>query len=201
VDNPVVLIEGASGALVSTGNFHGQVLAHAADFLALALVALGSIAERRIDRMMDPARSDGLPPFLAPEAGINSGFMLAHYTAAALVNRLRGHATPSSADSIPTSGGQEDHVSMGWNACRALRRSVGDVARVVAIEAVCAAEALELRSLPSAPATAAVVGALRRRVPRMDVDRFLAPDLAAAAEMVTDGTLLAAAEEISGPLQ
>ena len=201
VDNPVVLIEGGSGTLVSTGNFHGQVLAHAADFLALSLVALGSIAERRIDRMMDPARSDGLPPFLAPEAGINSGFMLAHYTAAALVNRLRGHAAPSSADSIPTSGGQEDHVSMGWNACRAMRRAVSDVTSVVAIEAVCASEALELRSLPSAPATAAVVGALRRRVPPMDVDRFLAPDLAAAAEMVADGTLLAAAEGSCGPLQ
>lgn len=200
VDNPVVLFDGGSGSLVSTGNFHGQVLAHAADFGALALVALGSIAERRIDRMMDPARSDGLPPFLAPEAGINSGFMLAHYTAAALVNRLRGYAAPSSADSIPTSGGQEDHTSMGWNACRSLRRSVGDVARVVAIEAVCAAEALELRGLPSAPATAATVAALRRRVARMDVDRFLAPDLAAAAEMVIEGTLLAAAEASCGPL-
>jgi histidine ammonia-lyase len=201
VDNPVVLMEGGSGSVVSTGNFHGQVLAHAADFSALALVALGSIAERRIDRMMDPARSDGLPPFLAPEAGINSGFMLAHYTAAALVNRLRGYAAPSSTDSIPTSGGQEDHTSMGWNACRSLRRSVSDMARVVAIEAVCAAEALELRGLPSAPATAAVVTALRRRVPRMEVDRFLGPDLAAAAEMVGEGTLLAAAEEVCGPLQ
>lgn len=200
VDNPVVLFEGSSGSLVSTGNFHGQVLAHAADFSAVALVALGSIAERRIDRMMDPARSDGLPPFLAPEAGINSGFMLAHYTAAALVNRLRAYAAPSSIDSIPTSGGQEDHTSMGWNACRSLRRSVSDVARVVAVEAVCAAEALELRGLASAPATAAAVGALRRRVARMDVDRFLAPDLAAAALMVVDGTLLAAAEEVCGPL-
>jgi histidine ammonia-lyase len=200
VDNPVVLFEGGSGSVVSTGNFHGQVLAHAADFSALALVALGSIAERRIDRMMDPARSDGLPPFLAPEAGINSGFMLAHYTAAALVNRLRADAAPSSTDSIPTSGGQEDHTSMGWNACRSLRRSVADVTRVVAIEAVCAAEALELRGLPSAPATAAVVAALRQRVARMDVDRFLAPDLAAAAELVAEGTLLAAAEESCGPL-
>ncbi|MGH9069188.1 MAG: histidine ammonia-lyase, partial [Acidimicrobiales bacterium] len=144
VDNPVVFP--ADGAVVSTGNFHGQPLAHAADFCAIALAGLGAMAERRIDRLMDPARSQGLPPFLARRAGVNSGFMLAHYTAAALVNRLRGHAFPSSVDSISTSGGQEDHVSMGWNACRALRRAVADLTRIVAIELVCAAEAVELRA-------------------------------------------------------
>ncbi len=207
-DNPLVFPD--QGAVASGGNFHGQPLAHAADFLALALAGLGAIAERRIDRLMDPARSQGLPPFLAVEAGVNSGFMLAHYTAAALVNRLRGHAAPASTDSISTSGGQEDHVSMGWNACRSLRLAVADVTRVVALETVCAAEALELRAhrppdghdgrLRPGEATQAAIDALRRRVPRMDVDRFLAPDLASATELVASGEVLAAVEEVTGPL-
>ena len=198
-DNPVVFAE--DGAVVSTGNFHGQPLAYAADAAAMALVGLGAIAERRIDRLMDPTRSEGLPPFLAPEAGVNSGFMLAHYTAAALVNRLRAHAAPSSVDSISTSGGQEDHVSMGWNACRALRRAVADLARVIAIEAVCAAEAVELRGIEPGAATRAAIGALRAEIPRMEVDRFLAPDLAAAERLVMGGDVLRAAESVSGTLQ
>ena len=192
-DNPVVFPEDGdpgAGDVVSTGNFHGQPLAYAADFATIALADLASIVERRVDRLMDPARSDGLPPFLAPEAGVNSGFMLAHYTAAALVNRLRGLATPASCDSVSTSAGQEDHVSMGWNACLSLRSAVTDAMRVVAIELVCAAEAVELRGLAPAPATGAVVACLRERVPRMDVDRFLAPDLAAAEELVRSGEIL-----------
>src|SRR5437588_4706860 len=197
-DNPVVFAE--DGAVVSTGNFHGQPLAYAADAAAMALVGLGAIAERRIDRLMDPTRSEGLPPFLAPEAGVNSGFMLAHYTAAALLNRLRAHAAPSSVDSISTSGGQEDHVSMGWNACRALRRAVADLARVIAIEAVCAAEAVELRGIEPGAATRAAIGALRGEIARMDVDRFLAPDLAAAERLVMGGDVLRAAEAVSGAL-
>jgi histidine ammonia-lyase len=197
-DNPVVFA--SDGAVVSTGNFHGQPLAHAADFVAIALAGMGAVVERRIDRMMDPARSEGLPPFLAPEAGVNSGFMLAHYTAAALVNRLRGAAAPSSIDSISTSGGQEDHVSMGWNACRSLRRAVADLTRLVAIEAVCAAEAVELRGIPAGRATASAVGALRAEIPRMDVDRFLAPDLEAAERLVRDGVLIEAVEQVTGRL-
>jgi histidine ammonia-lyase len=197
-DNPVVF---TNGDVVSTGNFHGQPLAFAADFTAIALADLASIVERRIDRLMDPARSDGLPPFLAPEAGVNSGFMLAHYTGAAIVNRMRGLAAPQSVDSIPTSGGQEDHVSMGWNACRSMRLAVADAIRIVAIEAVCSAEAIELRGLPPAPATGAVLAALRQRIPRMDADRFLAPDLAVAEELVRDGTLVAAAETVTGHLR
>ncbi|HEX7277682.1 MAG TPA: histidine ammonia-lyase [Acidimicrobiales bacterium] len=184
-DNPVVFPE--TGDVVSTGNFHGQPLAYAADFATIALADLASIVERRVDRLMDPSRSDGLPPFLAPEAGVNSGFMLAHYTAAALVNRLRGHATPASCDTVSTSAGQEDHVSMGWNGCLSLRSAVTDAMRVVAIELVCAAEAVELRGLAPAAATGAVLACLRQRVPRMDVDRFLAPDLAAAEELVRSG--------------
>jgi histidine ammonia-lyase len=199
VDNPVVFSE--DGAVVSTGNFHGQPLAHAADFVSIALAGLGGIVERRIDRMMDPARSEGLPPFLAPEAGVNSGFMLAHYTAAALLNRLRGHASPSSIDSVPTSGGQEDHVSMGWNACRQMRAAVADATRIVAIETVCAAEALDLRGIEPGPATSAVRTALRAEIPRMDSDRFLAPDLAVAEQMVHEGAVLRAAEAVVGGLR
>jgi histidine ammonia-lyase len=204
-DNPVVFAD--TGDVVSTGNFHGQPLAYAADFAAIAVADLAAIAERRIDRLMDPARSDGLPPFLAPEAGVNSGFMLAHYTAAAIVNRMRTHATPSSCDNVSTSAGQEDHVSMGWNACLSLRVSVADIIRVLAIELVCAAEAIELRGraelggLPPGPATAAVVACLRQRIPPMDVDRFVAPDLEVAEDLVRRGVVVAAANAaLSEPL-
>ena len=200
-DNPVVLPAAsgsqggdAAGEVASTGNFHGQPLAFAADFCAIALADLASISERRTDRLMDPARSQGLPAFLAVEAGINSGFMLAHYTAAAAVNRLRTHATPASIDSISTSGGQEDHVSMGWNGCRKLRTSIADAGRVLAIEILCAAQALELRreaggQRPSAE-TEAVIARLRAEVAALPTDRFLAPDLAAAERLVTSGALL-----------
>src|SRR5581483_5311790 len=192
-DNPVVLAD--QGEVASTGNFHGQPLAFAADFCAIALADLAAISERRTDRLMDPARSQGLPAFLAVEAGINSGFMLAHYTAAAAVNRLRTHAGPASVDSISTSGGQEDHVSMGWNACRKLRTSIDDAGRALAIEILCAAQALELRrevsgALRPSPETEAVIARLRAEVPALPTDRFLAPDLAAAELMVKTGALL-----------
>lgn len=191
-DNPVIVDD----RIVSAGNFHGQPLAFAADFAAIALADLASITERRVDRLMDPSRSQGLPPFLAPEAGVNSGFMLAHYTAAGIVNRMRTtYATPSSCDTISTSAGQEDHVSMGWNACLSLRKAVADAMRVVAVELVCAAEAVDLRGLAPGPATGAVMACLRERVPRMDVDRFLSPDLAAAEELVRSGAVLAAVPE------
>jgi histidine ammonia-lyase len=197
-DNPVIFDD---GSVVSTGNFHGQPLANVADFLAVTIAGLGAMIERRIDRLMDPSRSEGLPAFLAPEAGVNSGFMLAHYTAAALVNRLRGHAAPASVDSISTSGGQEDHVSMGWNACRSLRLAVADLTRLIAIEVVCAAEAVELRGLRPGAATSSVVTELREEIPRMESDRFLAPDLAAAERLVGDGAVLAAATRAIGDLQ
>jgi histidine ammonia-lyase len=184
------------GEVASTGNFHGQPLAFAADFCAIALADLAAISERRTDRLMDPARSEGLPAFLAVEAGINSGFMLAHYTAAAAVNRLRTHASPASVDSISTSGGQEDHVSMGWNACRKLRTSIDDAGRVLAIEILCAAQALELRRdaagvrLRPSPETEAVIDRLRAEVASLPTDRFLAPDLATAERLVRSGALL-----------
>jgi histidine ammonia-lyase len=174
----------------STGNFHGQPLAFAADFCAIALADLAAISERRTDRLMDPARSQGLPAFLAVEAGVNSGFMLAHYTAAAAVNRLRTFAAPASVDTISTSGGQEDHVSMGWNAARKLRVAIVDCARVLAVELLCGAQALELRRLRPSPETEAIVARLRAEVPPMTVDRFLSPDLAAAENLVRTGALL-----------
>jgi histidine ammonia-lyase len=197
-DNPVVFVE--DGEVLSTGNFHGQPLAFAADMACMAIADVAAIVERRIDRLMDPDRSDGLPPFLAPEAGVNSGFMLAHYTGAAIVNRLRGLAAPQSIDTVTTSGGQEDHVSMGWNACRSLRRAIADLFRIVAIETVCAAEAIELRGIPPAAATGAVIERLRTRIPRMEADRFLAPDLAAAEDLVRTGALLDAAQSVTGTL-
>jgi histidine ammonia-lyase len=195
-DNPVVFPEKGrtgTGRVVSTGNFHGQPLAFAADFCAIALADLSAIAERRVDRLMDPARSQGLPAFLATEAGVNSGFMLAHYTAAAAVNRLRTAAAPASIDSISTSGGQEDHVSMGWNGCLKLRGALADAARVQAVEILCAAQALDLRQAAGfrpSPETGAVLERLRRHVPSLPVDRYLSPDLAVAERLVWEGTLL-----------
>jgi histidine ammonia-lyase len=170
VDNPVVARD---GEVMISGNFHGQPLAFAADMLAMALAELGSISERRVDRMLDPAFSRGLPPFLAPDAGTNSGFMLAQYTAASLVSENKVLAHPASVDTIPTSGKQEDHVSMGWTAARKLREVVANVRTCLAVEVCCAAQGIDLRTqiaVPSEPMRA-VHAAIRERVPMMDVDR------------------------------
>jgi histidine ammonia-lyase len=197
VDNPVVLVD--RGELFSNGNFHGQALAYAADMLAALCADVAAISERRLDRMLDPARSRGLPAFLSPHPGVNSGLMIAQYTAAACVAGLRVAATPLAVHSATTSAGQEDHVSMGFNAAMRTRRSIADLRRVLAVEAVGAAQALELRApLRPGPGTAALLGSLRRRVAHLDEDRVLAPDLAAAetwigeecvglAEMLTGG--------------
>jgi len=193
VDNPVVL---ADGRVESNGNFHGEPLAFACDFLAIAAAEVGAIAERRVDRLLDPHRSAGLPPFLAIEPGVNSGLMLAQYTAAALVaeNRLLAH--PASTDSLPTSGMQEDHVSLGWSAGVKLRRLLANLARVLAVELLCAARALDLRApLAPAPATAAVRDLVRERAGGPGPDRLLAPELAAVERLVGDGAVVAAAGE------
>ena len=191
VDNPVVFPD---GEVESCGNFHGEPLAFALDFLAVAAAELGAISERRTDRMLDPARSHGLPPFLAPGAGLNSGFMLAQYTAASLVAENRRLAVPASTDSVPTSGMQEDHVSLGWSAGMKLRRSLDNLAAILGIEALVAATAIEQRApVPAGDRTAAVLARLRAEVEPMPVDRFLAPDLAAAGRLVASGALLAAA--------
>ena len=199
VDNPVVF---ADGAVESTGNFHGEPLAFAMDLLALAVAEIGSISERRTDRLLDPARSHGLPPFLAPGAGLNSGFMLGQYTAASLVTENRRLAVPASADSIPTSGMQEDHVSLGWSAGMKLRTAIANLQSILAIEALVAAAGLELRLELLAPdhpdvapgeRTAAVLARLRRDVEPMRLDRFLAADIEAVRQMVVSGVLLEAA--------
>ena len=151
VDNPVIVPD---GEVMTTGNFHGEPLAFAADMLAMALAELASISERRVNRMLDPAFSRGLPPFLAPGAGTNSGFMLAQYTAASLVSENKVLAHPASVDSIPTSGKQEDHVSMGWTAVRKLREVVANVRTCLAVEVCCAAQGIDLRAEVAAPSDA-----------------------------------------------
>jgi histidine ammonia-lyase len=199
-DNPVVF--GDSGDVVSVGNFHGQPLAFVLDFLAIALAELADISERRVDRLLDPALNHDLPAFLTRDPGLNSGLMLTQYTAAALVSECKVLAHPASVDSIPTSGNQEDHVSMGWTAGLKLRRVVANVRRTVAIEALCAAQAIDLRApLRPGPAVAAVLDRLRREVPPLEEDRFLAPDMAAVEALVAGGELVAAAEQVVGRLK
>ncbi|MFE9171527.1 histidine ammonia-lyase [Streptomyces kebangsaanensis] len=200
VDNPVVLPD---GRVESNGNFHGAPVAYVLDFLAIAAADLGSIAERRTDRLLDKNRSHGLPPFLADDAGVDSGLMIAQYTQAALVSEMKRLAVPASADSIPSSAMQEDHVSMGWSAARKLRTAVDNLSRILAIELYTATRAVELREgLAPAPATRAVIDAVRRAgVGGPGPDRFLAPDLAAADAFVRDGRLVAAAETVTGPLR
>jgi histidine ammonia-lyase len=198
-DNPIVLPD---GRVESTGNFHGEPLALALDFLAIAASEVSSMTERRIDRMLDPTRSQGLPPFLSPRAGTNSGFMISHYTAASLAEENRRLAAPASVGSLPASAMQEDHNSMGWSAGRKLRPVLENLGRILAIEALCAAQALELRApLRTAPATDTVVKRIRREVPFMESDRFLAPDLRRAEELVRTGELVQAAKEMIGTLE
>jgi histidine ammonia-lyase len=179
VDNPMVL----EGEVVSTGNFHGQALAYAADMLASVCADLAAISERRLDRLLDPARSRGLPAFLTADPGLNSGLMISQYTAAAMVVELRAAATPIAVQSMSTSAGQEDHVSMGFGAAMRTRRSVATLRLVLAAELVAAAQALELRApLRPGPATAAVVQSLRESIAHLDDDRVLAGDLEKADE-------------------
>jgi len=198
-DNPIVLPE--DGAIVSGGNFHGQPVAVALDALALATVGLASISERRLYRLLDPALSNGLPAFLVPESGLNSGFMLVQYTAASLVSESKTLAHPASVDSIPSSAGQEDHVSMGMTSARHLRDVVANAETVLALEALGAAQALDLRApLEPGSATRAVSETLRRSVPFFEADREFGPDIAAAVRWVRAGELVAAAETVVGPL-
>ncbi len=202
VDNPVIVEadDGDGLTVMSTGNFHGEPLAFGGDMLAMAVAELVSISERRTDRMLDPAFSRGLPPFLAPEPGTNSGYMIAQYTAASLVSENKVLTHPSSVDTIPTSGNQEDHVSMGWTSMRKLHDVVANVRSVLAVEIVCAAQGLDLRGHVAAPspAIAAVHARIRSAVPRMDSDREMAPQLAAVEDMLID--LVEVAESVTGPL-
>ena len=199
IDNPSVLPD---GRVESCGHFHGAPVGFACDFLAIATAEIGAIAERRTDRMLDRTRSHGLPPFLAEDAGVNSGMMIAHYTQAAMVAENRRLASPASVDSLPTSAMQEDHVSMGWGAARKLRQSVANLGRIIACEMVCAARGIDLRApvLPAA-ATAAAVAALRDAgVAGPGPDRWLSPELARAEALVISGEMLAAVERVTGTL-
>jgi histidine ammonia-lyase len=199
IDNPMVLPD---GRVESCGNFHGAPVGFACDFLAIACAEVGAIAERRTDRLLDASRSHGLPPFLADDAGVNSGLMIAQYTQAAMVAENRRLAAPASVDSLPTSAMQEDHVSMGWGAARKLRISARNLRRILAVELVCAARGIELRSpLHPAVGTAAAVGVLREAgVPGFGPDRELAPELRAAEELIESGTLLREVESAIGEL-
>jgi histidine ammonia-lyase len=199
IDNPVVTVD---GRVESNGNFHGAPLGYVLDFLAIAVADLASVSERRTDRFLDVARNHGLPAFLAHSAGDDSGHMIAQYTQAGIVSELKRLAVPASVDSIPSSAMQEDHVSMGWAAARKLRTAVDGLRRVVAIELLTAARALDLRApLAPAPATAAVRDLLRETVPGPGPDRYLAPEIETAVAAVANGSVLSAAETITGVLR
>jgi histidine ammonia-lyase len=177
VDNPVVL----GSEMISGGNFHGQALAYAADMLASVCADMAALSERRLDRLLDPSRSRGLPAFLSHDPGLNSGLMISQYSAAAIVGDLRAAATPIAVQSASTSAGQEDHVSMGFAAAMRTRRSVTKLRMVLAAELLAAAQALDLRApLRPGPATGAVLRSVRAQIAHLDDDRVLADDLAEA---------------------
>ena len=186
VDNPIVFPE--TGEVVSAGNFHGQPLAFALDFAAIAVTEIASISERRTDRILDPDRSSGLPPFLASRPGFNSGLMIAQYTAAALVAENRVLSHPASIDSIPTSGLQEDHVSMGWGAGRKLGTVLENASLVVAVELLCAAEGVSHRTpLRPGAGTGAAFAIIREVVEPLERDRPPGPDIEAVAGLIESG--------------
>ncbi|ROO58337.1 histidine ammonia-lyase [Micromonospora sp. Llam0] len=198
VDNPVVLPD---GRVESTGNFHGAPLGFAADFLAIAAAEVGSISERRVDRLLDVNRSRGLPAFLSPDAGVNSGLMIAQYTAAGIVAENRRLAAPASVDSVPTSGMQEDHVSMGWAATRKLRTVLDNLTSLLAVELLAAVRGLQLRApLRPSPAGQAAVEIVGKLAGEPGPDVFLAPALEATRAVVAGRELRCAIESEIGPL-
>jgi histidine ammonia-lyase len=197
-DNPVLFPD--TGEVISAGQFHGQPLAMALDYLALALCTLANVSERRIEQLVNPDLSR-LPAFLAPKPGLHSGLMIAQVAAAALASENKPLAHPASVDSIPTSANQEDHVSMGVTAARKARAIAENVEHVLAIEWVCAAQAREFRrELRAGVGAQAAHELLRTRVAKLDGDRFLQPDLVAARDLVASGALVAAVEAAAGPL-
>ena len=191
VDNPLVFVKShGEGDIISGGNFHGQPLAFALDYMAIALSALAGISERRIERLVNPALNEGLPPFLAPDAGINSGFMMPQVTAAALASENKGLAHPASVDSITTSGNKEDYVSMGMAAAIKLKRVIANATNVLAIEACAAAQALDfLLPLKSSQPLQKAHAAIRKVSPKIEHDRVFADDFAKLAELIRAGAL------------
>ncbi len=193
IDNPVITVD---GRIESNGNFHGAPVAAVLDFLAISVADVASISERRTDRALDPARNHGLPPFLADEVGVDSGLMIAQYASAGIVSELKRLAVPASVDSIPSSAMQEDHVSMGWAAARKLRRAIDGLARVIAIEILTGARALDLRApLQAGPATGAVRDLVRTVAAGPGPDRFLSPDMEAVTALVQSGAIARIAKE------
>ena len=198
IDNPVLTLD---GRVESNGNFHGAPVGYVLDFLAIAVADVASMSERRTDRFLDRARNQGLPPFLAHEVGVDSGLMIAQYTAAGIVSELKRLAVPASVDSIPSSAMQEDHVSMGWAAARKLRRAIDGLTRVLAIEVMTAARGLALRApLEPGAATGAVVGLVAGVGAVPGPDRFLSPEIETITGLVALGTVVARASEAVGAL-
>ena len=186
-DNPLVTEDG----ILSGGNFHAEPVAFAADQIALAVSEIGAIAQRRVALMVDPALSFDLPPFLTPKPGLNSGFMIAEVTTAALMSENKHLANPCSTDSTPTSANQEDHVSMAAHGARRLARMNANLAVIIGVETLCAAQGIEARApLTTAPRLQPVLDELRRHIPALDEDRYLAPDIELAAKMARDNLLV-----------
>ena len=187
-DNPLVLTK--AGLIVSGGNFHAEPVGFAADMIALALAEIGAIAQRRVALMVDPTLSHDLPPFLTPNPGLNSGYMIAEVTTAALMSENKHIAMPCVTDSTPTSANQEDHVSMAAHGARRLTRMIENLDRILGVELLCAAQGIEFRApLTTSPALARVVARLRKDVETLGEDRYLAPDLEAAARLVASGEI------------
>jgi histidine ammonia-lyase len=187
-DNPLVFVrENGEGDIISGGNFHGQPLAMAADQLAIAIATLGGIAERRVEQMTNPLTSM-LPAFLTPEPGLNSGFMIAQVTAAALTSENRALATPHSVDSIPTSGNQEDYVSMGMGGARRLDRMLKNLRHILAIELLSACQGIDLLApLKTGTISTKAYGAVRAKSPKVLADRPLAPEINSVSELIASG--------------
>jgi histidine ammonia-lyase len=223
VDNPLVFVDGrgatagpgrqadlrsaveeslaaSNSDVLSGGNFHGEPVAFALDFLAIALSALAGISERRIERLVNPALNEGLPPFLAPSAGLNSGFMMPQVTAAALVSENKVLAHPASVDSITTSGNKEDYVSMGMTAALKLRRVVENTRNVLAIEAMAAAQALDLIApISTSKRGQRACAAIRAVSPKLEKDRAMYQDFARIAGVIADGKVREALDDSHVP--
>jgi histidine ammonia-lyase len=193
-DNPLVLVD--QGVIVSGGNFHGEPVAFAADQIALALSEIGAIAQRRVALMVDPTLSFDLPPFLTPDPGLNSGLMIAEVTAAALMSENKHLANPCSTDSTPTSANQEDHVSMSAHGARRLQRMNKNLNTILGVELLCAAQGIEFRTpLATSKPLQKVMAVVRKVVPSIRQDRYMAPDLVAAADIIESGAVLSGLEQ------
>jgi len=194
-DNPLIFAD--EEEVISGGNFHGEPLAFIMDYLGIALSEIGSISERTIDRLVNPHIS-GLPPFLASKSGLNSGFMISQYTAAALVSENKILAHPASVDSIPTSAGQEDHVSMGCIAARHAWEILHNVENVLAIEMLCAAQGVDFHKLKPGKGTAAAHKNIRKHISHVDDDRVLYKDIEMVRDMIVSGEIVEAVEKVIG---